>query len=255
MSEALQASLAARLRALTPARVGLGRTGVSQQTRDLLDFQRAHALARDAVHAQMNTGALAAQLASITGRAVQRLHSAAADRATYLQRPDLGRRLDESSRASLPCGPWDLVLIVADGLSAIAVERQAPPLLEQLLPLLEGWRIAPVAVVEQGRVAIGDEIGAALGAQLSVVLIGERPGLSSPDSLGAYITWEPRSGRTDAERNCISNIRPEGLNYEQAAAQLGYYLREACSLGLTGIGLKEEFHLLQDCEAKATQGS
>ena len=195
MSEILHrpAALAARLRALTPARVALGRTGVSQQTADLLDFQRAHAQARDAVHARLEVSSLAASLAAITGEEVWRLHSAATDRATYLQRPDLGRRLDEASRASLRAGNWDLALIVADGLSAIAVERHVPPLLEQLLPRLEDWRLAPLAVVEQGRVAIGDEIGAALGAQLSVVLIGERPGLSSPDSLGAYITWEPRS--------------------------------------------------------------
>ena len=248
MSEILRrpAALAARLRALTPARVALGRTGVSQQTADLLDFQRAHAQARDAVHARLDVSSLAASLAAITHGEVFRLHSAATDRATYLQRPDLGRRLDEASRACLPAGHWDLALIVADGLSAIAVERHVPPLLEQLLPQLEDWRLAPIAVVEQGRVAIGDEIGAALGAQLSVVLIGERPGLSSPDSLGAYITWEPGSGRTDAERNCISNIRIGGLNYVTAAMQLSYYLTEARRRQLTGIALKEGPHCLNE---------
>jgi ethanolamine ammonia-lyase small subunit len=233
-------AFAARLRALTPARVALGRTGASQQTGDLLDFQRAHAQARDAVHARLEASSLAAKLAVITGQEVLVLHSTAKDRTTYLQRPDLGRRLNETSRANLPAGNWDLALIVADGLSAIAVERHALPLLQQLLPRLEGWRLAPIAVVEQGRVAIGDEIGAALGAQLSVVLIGERPGLSSPDSLGAYITWDPGPSRTNAQRNCISNIRIGGLNYIAAAKQLSYYLTEARRRQLTGISLKDD---------------
>lgn len=236
--------LATRMRALTPARVALGRTGASLQTHDLLDFQRAHAQARDAVHAQLNGSALAAELRAITSMPVLRLHSAASDRATYLQRPDLGRKLDEASRACLSSGPWELALIVADGLSAIAVERHVPLLLQQLLPRLEGWQLAPLAIVEQGRVAIGDEIGSALGAQLSVVLIGERPGLSSPDSLGAYTTWEPRPGRTDAERNCISNIRAEGLSYATAVEQLFFYLTEARRLRLSGIAIKEDCHRL-----------
>jgi ethanolamine ammonia-lyase small subunit len=241
--------IAAQLRALTPARVGLGRTGVSQQIRDLLDFQLAHAQARDAVHARLETSALAANLAGIGGQQVLRLHSAAVDRVVYLQRPDLGRKLDEPSRASLAGlarRDWELALIVADGLSALAVERHVPPLFKELLPCLESWRLAPVCVVEQGRVAIGDEIGAALGAQISVVLIGERPGLSSPDSLGAYITWAPRPGRTDAERNCVSNIRAEGLSYRQAAAQLLYYLTESRRRQLSGVQLKEEANLLKD---------
>jgi ethanolamine ammonia-lyase small subunit len=244
--------LAARLRALTPARVALGRTGVSIQTRDLLDFQHAHALARDAVHARLEVAALTAAIGAIpfSGQSpvVLRLHSAAVDRSTYLQRPDLGRRLDESSRVLLAArarAETDLALIVADGLSALAVERHAAPLLEALLPHLDGWLLAPICVVEQGRVAIGDEIGAALGAQLSVVLIGERPGLSSPDSLGAYITWQPRPGRTDAERNCISNIRAEGLSYAAAAIQLRFYLSEARHRRLTGVALKEKTHQLE----------
>jgi ethanolamine ammonia-lyase small subunit len=248
MNEMEPFSLAARLHMLTPARVGLGRTGVSQQTRDLLDFQRAHAQARDAVHARLEVATLAATLSKIQGRPdVLRLHSAATDRTTYLQRPDLGRRLDETSRATLADlrpAKWELVLIVADGLSALAVERHVPVLLRELLPRLESWRVAPICIVEQGRVAIGDEIGEALGAQLGVVLIGERPGLSSPDSLGAYITWQPRPGRTDAERNCISNIRAEGLSYEQAAAQLDFYLTEARRRELTGVALKENSNLI-----------
>jgi ethanolamine ammonia-lyase small subunit len=246
---ALAPALAAHLRSLTPARVGLARTGVSLETRDLLDFQRCHAQARDAVHSRLEAAALAASLSEITGAEVFRLHSAAPDRAAYLQRPDLGRTLDEPSRNLLARHTSltnSLALIVADGLSALAVERHAAPLLKELLPLLANWPLAPLCVVEQARVAIGDEIGLALGAQISVVLIGERPGLSSPDSLGAYITWQPRLGRTDAERNCISNIRAEGLSYAQAAVQLGYYLTEARRRQLTGVALKQETHRLKE---------
>jgi ethanolamine ammonia-lyase small subunit len=242
-------ALAAHLGSLTPARVGLPRTGVSLETRDLLDFQRCHAQARDAVHSRLEAAALAASLSEITGTEVLRLHSAATDRVTYLQRPDLGRILDEPSRNLLalrqPTHTSTLAIIVADGLSALAVERHAIPLIQELLPLLPNWPLAPLCVVEQARVAIGDEIGLALGAQISVILIGERPGLSSPDSLGAYITWNPRPGRIDAERNCISNIRAEGLSYAQAAAQLGYYLTEARSRQLTGVALKQETHRLK----------
>jgi len=236
--------LSAHLRALTPARVGLAVTGVSLETRDLLDFSRCHAVARDAVHARLETATLAAEMADLSRGDVLRLHSAAPDRATYLQRPDQGRKLDETSRELLARAAQnlelDLSIIIADGLSALAVERHAPALLKELLPHLCCWRLAPLSIVEQGRVAIGDEIGAALEAQIAVVLIGERPGLSSPDSLGAYITWQPRPGRTDAERNCISNIRPEGLGYAQAAEQLAFILSEARRLGLTGVALKAE---------------
>jgi ethanolamine ammonia-lyase small subunit len=237
---------------LTPARVGLGRTGVSLETSDLLDFQRCHAQARDAVKAHLESAALAAELGKLTGSAVLRLHSAAADRATYLQRPDLGRTLDEPSRALLaeqPADEVDLAFVIADGLSALAVERHAIPLLAELLPQLPNWRLAPLCVVEQGRVAIGDEIGAALQAEIAVVLIGERPGLSSPDSLGAYVTWKPGPGRSDAERNCISNIRPEGLNYAQAAAQLRFILAEARRLCLTGVALKEQAPRTKEIES------
>ncbi|MGA2216745.1 MAG: ethanolamine ammonia-lyase subunit EutC [Terracidiphilus sp.] len=243
------AALAARLRALTPARVALGRTGVSLQTRDLLEFQRAHAQARDAVHARLEAAALAAGLANIASSEILHLHSAAATRAEYLQRPDLGRRLNEASRALLaeqPADEVDLAVVIADGLSALAVERHAAPLFRELLPALESWRLGPICIVEQGRVAIADQIGASLHAQISIILIGERPGLSSPDSLGAYITWDPHPGRTDAERNCISNIRAEGLSYAQAAAQLGFYLNEARRRRLTGVTLKEEAHLLKE---------
>jgi ethanolamine ammonia-lyase small subunit len=254
----LSPALGAALRALTPARVGLARSGVSLETGELLDFQRCHAQARDAVHSRLEAATLASTLAGISGVEVLRLHSAAPDRATYLQRPDLGRRLDEASRALLArrdlpnsqhsqlSAAAKLSLIVADGLSALAVERHAALLLKELLSRLEGWLLTPLCVVEQGRVAIGDEIGLALDAQISVILIGERPGLSSPDSLGAYITWAPRPGRTDAERNCISNIRAEGLSYAQAAGQLVYYLTDARRRQLTGVALKEETHILRD---------
>jgi len=250
MSELSQpADLAARLRALTPARVGLGRTGVSLPTRDLLDFQRAHAQARDAVHARLDAAALKAEIESSIRPEVLRLHSAATSRTEYLQRPDLGRRLNEASRlllAEQPADEVDLAVVIADGLSALAVQRHAPALLRELLPRLSGWSLAPITVVEQGRVAVADEIGLALHARLSVILIGERPGLSSPDSLGAYITWDPKPGRTDAERNCISNIRAEGLAYTHAAAQLSYYLTEARRRQLTGVALKEETNLLKE---------
>jgi ethanolamine ammonia-lyase small subunit len=160
-----------------------------------------------------------------------------------LQRPDLGRRLNDASRAILaeqPADEVDLALVIADGLSASAAQRHVPALLRELLPRLSDWWLAPISIVEQGRVAIGDEIGAALRAEIVVVLLGERPGLSSPDSLGAYITWQPRPGRTDAERNCISNIRPEGLGYASAARLLAVILNEARRLRLTGIALKVE---------------
>ena len=250
MSGIVERSLAARLRALTPARVGLGRTGVSQETRDLLEFQQAHAMARDAVHARMDAMSLAAAIGEITNQPVLRLRSRCADRAEYLQRPDLGRQLDDASREALRTAESseraELVVVIADGLSALAVERHVPQLLRAWWPALEAWRLAPVCVVEQGRVAIGDAIGEELGAQLCVVLIGERPGLSSPDSLGAYITWGPKVGRTDAERNCISNIRTEGLSYAAAAAQLTFYVKEALRRKLTGVGLKESAHLLEE---------
>ena len=209
----------ARLRDYTPARVELGRAGASLPTRALLEFQLAHAKARDAVHLPLAVKSLAVELKQ-KGIASITLASSARDRDEYLKRPDLGRRLSEN-RANdwLPCvADYDAAFVIADGLSALAVHRHAVPLLDLLLHDLD-WRIAPVAIVEQGRVAIGDEIGEILGARVTVVLIGERPGLSSPDSLGAYLTWQPRPGRTDAERNCVSNIRAEGLSYAARRAQ------------------------------------
>jgi ethanolamine ammonia-lyase small subunit len=251
MSEALE--IAKRLRALTPARVGLGRSGVSQVTRDVLSFQLSHAQARYAVHAELDSATLAEAINLVVSHfrsgLILRLHSAAPDRTTYLQRPDLGRRLDANSRASLvphTDGEVDLALVIADGLSALAIERHAAPLLDRLLPRLAGRSMGPVCVVEQGRVAIGDDVGEILRARLSVVLIGERPGLSSPDSLGAYITWAPRVGRTDAERVCVSNIRTEGLGYDEAAEQVEKAVSEAFQHRLTGVAPQAAVRALRE---------
>ena len=233
-------SLAAReaLRSYTPARLGLERTGVSLATRPLLDFQLAHARARDAVHAAIDVRMLCDELRRSELPSLA-LESKARDRSTYLRRPDLGRALSEDSAALLKPGEYDVVFVIADGLSALAVERHALRLMREILSLIGGWRLAPVCVVEQGRVAIGDAIGEALRAPLAVVLIGERPGLSSPDSLGVYITWEPRRGRRDSERNCISNVREEGLGYTAAANRLHYYMQESSRLHMTGLRLKD----------------
>jgi ethanolamine ammonia-lyase small subunit len=226
------------LRSYTPARIGLARSGVSLATRPLLEFQLAHARARDAVHAAMDIRMICGELrrAALLPMA---LESKAKDRATYLRRPDLGRTLSGESAALLTSGEYDVVFVIADGLSALAVERHALQLLQAVLPFIAGWRLAPVCVVEQGRVAIGDEIGEALGAPMAVVLIGERPGLTSPDSLGVYITWDPRRGRRDSERNCISNVREEGLGYAAAASRLHYYMQEASRRHLSGLELKD----------------
>ena len=226
------------LKSYTPARVGLERTGVSLATGPLLAFQLAHAQARDAVHAAIDVRMLCDELRR-TGLSALALQSQAKDRATYLKRPDLGRTLSGASAQLLTPGEYDVAFVIADGLSALAVERHALRLLRVLLPLMQDWRLAPVCVVQQGRVAIGDAIGEALHARLVVVLIGERPGLSSPDSLGAYITWEPKRGKRDAERNCISNIREEGLSYAAAANRLHYYLLEAARRQLSGLALKD----------------
>jgi ethanolamine ammonia-lyase small subunit len=230
--------LARSLRQYTSARVGLNRAGRGLATHEVLEFQLAHAQARDAVHAMLDVQSLLGGLRKrgLSGRVLQ---SAAADRSSYLRHPDMGRALSQESSAQPVAGPCDLVFVIADGLSALAVSRHSLPLLDEVLPLLNHQlSVGPVCIVEQGRVAIGDAVGAALQAKVSVVLIGERPGLSSPDSLGAYITWGPRPGRTDAERNCISNIRPEGLEYSTAARMLAFYLHEAVRHELTGIRLK-----------------
>ena len=253
MSEALDRIA---LRAYTNARVALRSAGRSLATPELLDMALCLAEARDAVHAELSTVTLVPGLAAL-GLEVFSVRSAAGGRGEYLRRPDLGRRLSAGSRDLLEsCEPTQsqhqalngaasLVVVAADGLSALAVERHAVRVLTALLPRLADWRVGPVVVAEQARVAIGDEIGEVLGAAATLLLIGERPGLSSPDSLGAYITWAPRVGRSDAERNCISNIRPEGLGYALAAGKIAGYLNQARELQLTGVALKEELGQLE----------
>jgi len=239
------------LRRFTDARIALGRAGHSLPTAAHLRFQLAHAQARDAVNIELDVGRTQRGIDGL-GLEPLALHSAAPDRLTYLQRPDRGRRLDASScsavqkwRALHAADPaMDVCFVVADGLSALAVQSHAVAFLELVVQCLASdstpWRIGPVSVVEQARVAIGDEIGQELAAQLVVVLIGERPGLSSPDSMGIYMTWAPRVGRTDAERNCISNVRTAGLPLDAAAAKLHHLMRRAHALQLSGVPLKDE---------------
>jgi len=233
------------LRRYTRARIALGRAGASLPTGRHLEFQLAHARARDAVHRALAVEPLRAALEQ-RGHEVLVLRSAAGDRPIYLQRPDQGRRLERDSRAALQAratrsqGPCDAVFVIADGLSAFAIEENALAFLDATLPLLADWRIAPIAIVEQGRVAIGDEIGEVLRAAMVAILIGERPGLSSPDSMGVYLTYAPRVGTSDAQRNCISNIRRDGLSCEYAARKLHYLMSEARRRKLTGIALKDE---------------
>lgn len=245
----------AALRRFTDARIALGRCGVSLPTVAHLEFQLAHAQARDAVHLALDAPRLAqtvdASLENQNTPAIA-LHSVATDRAIYLQRPDLGSRLDGASREALaalkkPERPqcalvYDLALVVVDGLSALAIEQSAAPFLAILQRRIaaENWSIAPICIAVQGRVAIGDEVGELLGAKAVVVLIGERPGLSSPDSMGLYLTWMPRVGLTDARRNCISNVRPAGLSLDEAADKLHYLLVQAHKRQLSGVELKDE---------------
>lgn len=234
----------ARLAQLTPARIGLGRAGSGLPTREVLRFGLAHAQARDAVHTPMDADEIASAIEA-QGFATCRAASRAADRAAYLRRPDHGRALAPQDRAALErlaAGPADLAIVVADGLSARAVHEGAAGFLAAFKPHLDraGWSLAPVVVASQARVALGDAIGASLKARAVAVLIGERPGLSSPDSLGIYLTFAPRPGRSDAERNCISNVRPAGLSHELAAFKLNWLLTQAFSRGLTGVSLKDE---------------
>ena len=229
------------LRRFTPARIALGRAGNGLPTAAHLDFQAAHAAARDAVHAALDVAALQSDLAAIGLDSIA-VHSAAPDRHAYLLRPDLGRRLREADRGSLPAAAGAMSFVVCDGLSAVAVQRHAPALLGCLVPALNqrAVSLAPVVIAEQGRVALGDDIGEAMGAKAVAVLIGERPGLTAADSLGVYLTWQPRRGRTDAERNCISNIRPDGLAPPAAADKLLWLIGEMRRLRLTGVALKDE---------------
>jgi len=229
----------------TAARIAQGRTGHSLTTSALLHFQLDHARARDAVHAQLTTDTLLADLNALQPGSIL-LHSRAIDRQVYLKRPDLGRQLAYGSMvrlAELDKYPVvDLCIVIADGLSAFAIQQHVVHLLTTLLLLVrqQNWQVAPFCVVEQGRVAVGDEIAHAFEAELLLVLIGERPGLSSPDSLGAYLTYRPRPGTTDELRNCVSNIRPEGYPYELAAQKLLYLLTEMKTRRLSGVALKDE---------------
>ncbi|WP_259756056.1 ethanolamine ammonia-lyase subunit EutC [Pseudomonas sp. GCEP-101] len=233
------------LRAHTSARIALGRVGSSLPTREVLKFGMAHAQARDAVHHPLDFAALQQALAD-AGFRVLRARSEAPDRQTYLLRPDLGRALHPDSQWQLKGEQVaaELVIVIADGLSSFAVQQHALPLLSALRErFATDWENTPVVLAEQGRVAIGDGIGEALGAKLALVLIGERPGLSSPDSLGLYLTWQPRVGRMDSERNCISNVRPEGLPYALAAHKLAHLLQQALRLRVSGVRLKDDSDL------------
>ncbi|MBP5981514.1 MAG: ethanolamine ammonia-lyase subunit EutC [Halomonas sp.] len=239
-----------RLRAFTDARIGLGRAGISLPTSKLLEFQLAHAQAQDAVHCALEVDTLARELqeALVLEHEPLRLHSQAEDRPMYLQRPDFGRRLNDESRERLQDAGGsqsrvNLAVVVVDGLSALAVQQNSQAFLKALYRKLEQdtaeWQLAPLTIVEQGRVAIGDEIGALLNADAVLVMIGERPGLSSPDSLGLYMTWAPEPGLKDDRRNCISNVRPAGLNMEEAARRLLLLLKEARELKTSGVKLKD----------------
>jgi len=230
------------LRALTAARIGLARAGASLATVPRLDLRLAHARARDAVHEPLHEVRLGADITkAVAPIPVLMVASAAEDRQRYLMRPDLGRRLAPGAESALAphAGEHDLALVVADGLSARAVQTHAGPVLARLLPRLAGWQMAPVVIVRHGRVAIGDAVATALGAACTVVLIGERPGLTAPDSMGAYLTWRPGPGTTDADRNCVSNIRPDGIGYADAAVRLAQLLAAMRTRRLSGVRLKD----------------
>jgi ethanolamine ammonia-lyase small subunit len=236
-------TLWAYLRSLTAARIGLKRAGASLATGPLLDFKLAHARARDAVREPLDEARLTADIAAL-GLPMLAVASAAEDRQRYLMRPDLGRRLAPGAQAMLaPHGSgFDVVFVVADGLSARAVQTHAKPVLAEVLRRLqaESWRIAPLVIARLGRVALGDEIATALRADCVVILIGERPGLTAPDSMGAYLTWQPGLRTTDADRNCISNIRPEGIGYGDAAFKLAHMVRIMRARRLSGVQLKDD---------------
>ncbi len=255
----------AHLKSFTRARIALGRVGSSLPTKEVLDFGLAHAMARDAVHLPLDTEALASQIEAL-GLSTVQLHSRAPDRSSYLLRPDWGRRLNEESLATLKQATQpelatqqsvvdedndqpnalDLMIVIGDGLSSLAISNHAVALLAAMQVLIPtNWLIGKVAIVKQARVAIADEIGEACNARLTIMLIGERPGLSSPDSLGIYITYAPQLSFNDANRNCISNVRPQGLNYEAAAKKMMWLVKEAMRLQLSGVALKDESDAVQ----------
>lgn len=243
------------LRRFTEARIGLGRAGSALPIKEVLNFAMAHAQARDAVTTPIDWAPIEAEMQRLGLESV-RVGSAAPDRDTYLRRPDLGRRLSPQSRqrlAGVAGAPPDLLIVVADGLSSTGVAANAASLIGALLPLVQknGWKLGPVVLASQGRVALGDEAGEILNARAVLVLIGERPGLSSPDSLGAYLTFGPRVGRKDGERNCVSNIRRGGLGADEAAFKINWLLREAFRRSLTGVALKDESDVLLEGAAAA----
>ena len=227
-----------KLSTLTAARIGLGHEGISLPTKHLLDFQLAHAMAQDAVYLELDSRVL-----EPLGMSTMLLHSKAKDRTMYLQRPDLGRRLDDSSvhkiKNTKKNESYDLAIVVADGLSSLAIHENACEFITTLTKEVPNLSLAPLCLVKQGRVAIGDEIGELLNANAVIVLIGERPGLSSPDSLGLYLTWAPKIGLTDESRNCISNIRFQGLSYKEAVEKTLYLLNESKRLKYSGVNLKD----------------
>lgn len=235
------------LKEFTAARVGIGRTGTSIPTKQSLAFKLAHAHARDAVYSVLDIDVLSNDIKQFNLPVII-LHSKAGSRAEYLQRPDLGRKLKKSSATQLKeyAGDYDVSIIIADGLSAAAINENVIGLLSQLIPLFTAanLKLAPVCFVEQGRVAVSDKAAHLLNAKLSVILIGERPGLSSADSIGAYLTYGPKPGLTDESRNCISNIRPQGLMFKPAADKIFYLIQEAFRMKLTGIGLKDNQGLI-----------
>jgi ethanolamine ammonia-lyase small subunit len=235
-----------RLAKWSKARIAIGRVGASMPTAEVLRFALAHAQARDAVHDRLDRDALR-DLFKGLGQATVDVESAAADRQVYLRRPDLGRRLSDRSRELLVgmAAPCDLVIVVGDGLSATAVNAHTAALVAAFLPEVArlGLNLGTIVIAEGARVALGDEIGAILGARAVAVVIGERPGLTAADSLGIYITYNPWPGRTDAQRNCISNVRPDGLAPGLAAIKLAWFVNSALTRQLTGVGLKDEMDL------------
>lgn len=246
------------LKQLTSARIALGRAGGSLPTSEWLAFKLAHAKARDAVHCQFDTRRIEQAFEKLGTESVT-VDTMAANRMVYLQRPDLGRRLSEESQAIIRrrSGAFDLAIIVCDGLSAAAAHAQIPPLASLLLVQLQAdhWQLAPIVIARFGRVALEDEIGALIGAGIALMLIGERPGLGSPDSLGAYLVYQPKPENTDADRNCVSNIRPEGLDHQQAADAIVYLLNESRRRKISGIDLKDERRTLPGNTADALASS
>ncbi len=245
-----------KLREFTSARIALGRSGNSVPTDELLSFQLDHAQAMDAVHCSLNVDSLVAQLSdsySILKYTLEPpvvVSSKVTERFMYLQRPDLGRQLDDASWKKLQAitkehnAELDLAIVVADGLSSVAIQNHALPVISRLVSLMSAdddhqWNLAPITVVNQGRVAVGDDVGECFNAKAVLVLIGERPGLTSPDSMGMYLTWGAKRGSKDSDRNCISNVRPQGLNYDDACQRAFYLLKEARKLQLSGVNLKD----------------